>query len=362
MSNELWGDFKSPLHQSSVALCLGCKRKFMFKCRWCIFPKAKPIMGAATLGRLGHRLLHLGPHTGEAIVRKEVAEKIAGWQAGIDKGADMLGVLADNIATTQEVFEKALVMVQLLWDKYPIDPEVYEILSQEEYIEATTPIPGGSNGQYDVVIAGITDLVVRNKKTNQIWIPDYKLTGRDVPFTLTGYQYSLQCRMYRLLVANVYAEPTGFILHILQTPGIKFGSYDRDYEEYEHTFVKGKRKGEKEMRKTYDGEPKWENYLKRCAEWYADKGKNAADSFSIIYGEELYHPELVNALTIAWLFMNSRATPDNFPRDVTTSSCKAYERVCDYYELCHRDIGAWETIIEQRFEIREPEHLLKGTE
>ena len=144
-------------------------------------------------------------------------------------------------------------------------------------------------------------------------------------------------------------SPKGFILNIVQVPGIKFGTYDRDYTEYEHTFIRGKRKGETEMRKEYTGEPTFENYLARCKEWYDSKGSEAARSFAIQYNEPLVPRELEDVLLYVDNCNNRVPTPENFRRDLTQGHCKAYERVCDYYPLCNTSTDAWSTIIENEY-------------
>jgi hypothetical protein len=59
----------------------------------------------------------------------------------------------------------------------------------------------------------------------------------------------------------------------IQKPGIKFCAKDRDFEEKPHVLKSGPRKGETEMRKTYYGEPKLENFVVRGEDWYHGRGE-----------------------------------------------------------------------------------------
>ena len=66
--------WQKPVSASNGSTCLGCKRKYMFQARWCIFPNIQSPKPAAALGRMGHRLLQVGPD-GVDQVKKEVQAK-----------------------------------------------------------------------------------------------------------------------------------------------------------------------------------------------------------------------------------------------------------------------------------------------
>ena len=53
--------YVQPLHQSSISTCLGCRRCYMYRDRWCLRPKKKEKAGAANQGRIIHRFLQRGP-------------------------------------------------------------------------------------------------------------------------------------------------------------------------------------------------------------------------------------------------------------------------------------------------------------
>ncbi len=352
--------YSQPAHQSSTGMCMRCRRAYMFKCRWCIFLKQPVFKPAPSQGKLVHRLLHLGPGKVD-IVRSEVAAMVNELVKSIDKGEDLLGNLAVQANSLNNLFSKALVMATILWEKYP-RPKHHKVLAKEKTVKAVFKLSLPEEPELLIELEGIIDEVIEDTKTGFIWIRDYKSSMRDVAFTMTGYQYSFQCRFYRLL-AGAYLQgleeykgrsPQGFILEILQTPTISMCDFDRDYTEHEHTFTRGSRKGETEMRKEYEGVPKFENYLQRCRDWYKERGDEAVQSFSIRFNEPILPDELRGDLLIAALARVVPAESAYFPRDATGSYCTYFERVCPYYELCCRDEASWDAIIEDKFEVRPP--------
>ena len=59
------------------------------------------------------------------------------------------------------------------------------------------------------------------------------------------------------------------VLHaIVRKPTISFGQADRDFFLDTTPFKSGPRKGEPRNEKVYTGEPRLENYLERCRQWY----------------------------------------------------------------------------------------------
>ena len=352
--------YVQPLHQSSINMCMRCRRAFMFRDRWCIFPKYGAFKQAASQGSLTHRLIEVGPEGVEA-VRNEVEIAVNELVAAIDRGEDLMGNLAAEANNLNAMFQKALVMATILWEKYP-RPEHHKVLAKEETVKAIFRLSLPDEPELTTELEGTVDEMVEDTKTGLIYIRDYKTSARDVAFTMTGYQWSFQLRLYRLL-AGAYLQgtpryenrsPQGFILEILQTPTISFGSKDRDYKEKEHKFTRGARKGETEMRREYEGEPTFENYLQRCREWYAEKGDEAVQSFSIRFNESVLCDELRGDLLMAAIARLLPAVPENFPRDATASYCKNYERVCPYYDLCCSNESGWDALIAENYEVRPP--------
>ena len=213
---------------SSMNTCMRCKRAYMFTSRWCIFPRQPAFKPAPSLGKLTHRLMELGSDNIEA-VRNEVAVMINELVKAIDKGEDLLGNLAIQANSLNALFNKALVMATILWEKYP-RPQHHKVLAKEETIKATFKLSLPEEPELLTELEGTLDEVVCDTKTGMIWIRDYKTSARDVAYTMTGYQYSFQCRLYRLL-AGAYLQdieeyknhsPEGFILEILRSqPGTR---------------------------------------------------------------------------------------------------------------------------------------------
>lgn len=355
--------YSQPVSQSSIAMCLRCKRCSMFRYRWCIFPKQPLFKKAPSQGTLVHRLLELGPD-GVETVRKEVKVHLDELMVRIDQGEDLLGELAKEANSLNEIFHKALVMVYILWEKYP-RPEHHKVLAKEEKIEFGLGLPNNMT----LILRGTIDEMVLDTQTGLIWIRDFKTSSRNVAFTITGYQYSLQCRIYRLLGSAFLGQmkefngraPEGFILDVLQTPSIIMCDKDRDYIEVPHTYTRGAKKGQTEMRRVYeeDSIPQFDNYLRRCREWYETQGDEAVQSFAIRFTEAAITSELMGDLLTATMAQTIPAVPENFSRDSTASYCKHFDRVCDYYKLCSVGEASWDSIIETDFVVKPPEHKLE---
>lgn len=327
--------YTKPCSQSSVAMCLRCRRCFLFKHRWCIVPKFRPIKVAASLGQIVHRLQQVGPE-GINTVRKEVTEQIEELAQRIDAGEDLLGEIERAAKKLQENLDKAVAMVQIMWEKYP-KPANHKTLLREKSIRMKMTM--GTNGE-EVELVGIPDELVENTDTGEVWVRDSKTSTRDVQYTLTGYQYGLQKRIYRILATEFLEEqgkppPVGFIIDLLQVPTIKYCPTTKDKEGFNH-------------------------YIDRCRKWYEEKGDNAIRRFALPYTESIMPEELGWSLITVAAATSAPAEPKLFPRDITGSYCTHYERVCDYYELCSKSESAWDAIIEEKFEVRPPKQKTEG--
>ncbi len=350
-----------PMHQSSLSACLGCKRYYMFSDRWCLKSKKKWAR-AASQGTITHRLLQLGKQ-GVEKAKEEVWVQINEALAHVEAGEDLIGDWAMIATTLEQQWYKALCMCKLLWKKYPENPD-HITLAREQKVGYNIKL--GKPGEEDAIVIaleGTLDHVIFDTKGEKIWIRDYKTSSRPPEFTTTGYQWGLQCRMYRLLAGAFIQDHNehkgksvdGFILDVLQVPKISMCSKDRDFDEVEHTFKSGKRKGETEIRKEFKGRPQFENYLKRVEAWYPENDTKPISSNCVMFSEGTMPEEFRNDLRLGAVYQAIDAVPENFPRDTTTRYCKNYEKQCPYYDLCSSNPAGWDEIINQKFDVVVPD-------
>lgn len=319
-----------PLHQSSVDMCLRCKRCYMFRYRWCIFPKVPEVKPSATLGHIVHRFMELGQEKVQQ-VRNEVNESINFYAAKVDAGEDLLGDYAKMANALSDSLDKALAMVTLFWERYPL-PERFKVLAVEKPVLTQLDL---QDGLPPVILAGRLDRVLVDEETSNLYIRDQKTSGRDTKFTLAGYPFSLQCRVYRILAAIEYDKsPVGFIIDLLRKPSIKYCPKTKDKDGFS-------------------------SYLDRVKKWYDEQGIEAMVSHSILFTEPLLPWELAKDLRIASYYQTCPAKPEFFGRDETASYCKHYERLCSYYPLCSRDEAGWDFTIEEKFEVVPPAEELQ---
>jgi hypothetical protein len=338
--------FVTPLRQSSVAACLRCKRYAFLRYRAGLLPRRAERVGAASLGKAVHKIMEVGTDAAFLWLKSQTDKLIP----LLDN--DPLGEVERAIRKHDENWSKARMMCEYFRATYP-QPDYLETICAEQKVSvsiAGTPL----------VLEGTIDLLVRDTRNGACYIRDFKTTSRDTQHTLTGYQYSIQCRLYRLLALDYLYTQTGksndlpgvdrilpaFILDVMQVPGIKFCTSDRSFRDVPL------KKGEGTKREYY-GEPVWGNYLSRCKEWYTENGISAASSFFLTYGEPPITPELSDALSSAGTILSS-STLETAHRDVTRSYCMSYERVCDYYPLCSTSEELWPNIIETSYVVSNP--------
>jgi hypothetical protein len=315
-------------------------------------------------------MLQLGKDRVEE-VRKEIWKEIGIAISHVEAGEDLLGEWAIRANELEQQYYKALAICTMLWEAFP-QPEHHKTIAREKEVGFRIRLDKAPTPESDpliVEVMGTIDHMIHDEKTDRIFIRDYKSSQRDPMFTTTGYQWSLQCRLYRLL-AGAYLQEyldkegnkpfsgrhvDGFILDVLQVPRISMCNKDKDYDEVEHTISRGPRKGEIELRREYRGRPKFENYLKRINEWFQQEGLHPFQSNCVMYTEPTLPDELRNDLRIAAVYQNVDAVPENFPRDETTRYCKNFERQCKYYDLCSTSQTGWDEIIAQKYDIVVPD-------
>lgn len=134
------------------------------------------------------------------------------------------------------------------------------------------------------------DRLIYHEGQKKLYVVDFKTTGArktsDRAKTIPVEQQFLHnCVLAETLTRSRWlhrqfpdlpkeAEFGGMIHVIVKKPTIKFGMNDRPVvAEEEHTFTRGQRKGETEIRRQYGGEPSIDIYGERCKRWYRAEGE-----------------------------------------------------------------------------------------
>ena len=132
--------------------------------------------------------------------------------------------------------------------------------------------------------AATFDVLLYHKEQNSVWIVDYKTTAMSPIDRLRLCPIEFQTRHYTHILEDTKAKvlehfdlpkhaKVGGMIHVaVQKPTIKFGIRDRDFEMNEKTLKRGPRKGQTIVEKNFYGEPKLENYIQRCEDWYKGAG------------------------------------------------------------------------------------------
>jgi len=352
--------FTQPIHQSSLVVWKKCPRKGFWRYRLGLELKRTPLKKAAQLGQLVHRHLELGPgHDRE--VEAYAQESLAPHLQAVESGEDMLGLSLKAIQDTEANLTVAKVMAELYWEKYPSNPNLESVVKEEEITDFFTLNSG------TVWLGGRLDDLVRLKEDGSIWNKDIKTTSQSPELLLAGYHRGPQKRMYRMLGLSYMQRvlglaetegPKGFVLNVLRVPGIKMGRDDRNCRVVEHTFKSGKRKGQTELRKVYEGEPQFENYLKRVRQWYIDNGESAPiRSYMIPYLEPIIPPGFEVALQECSMWsrracagMSLQNLADTFYTDPTGTECSNWNQLCPYATLCAAECHAWPRLIKEHYQ------------
>jgi hypothetical protein len=324
-------DWKKPISASGIMTALSCERKFLFANKWRLYRKARQYSASATFGKLLHRLLQVGEE-GVEEVHQEVIKQHEALLQQIREGEDLMGDIKREADGLHASYTKALAVAKIFWEKYP-PAEHMETVCREERIDGELDrVPS------NVPTTGYMDWVVRDKRDGSVWIRDTKTTSRKFASILTGFSYCIPCRFYRLLALNRPwgKDVKGFILDMVKVPTIKLcGKDEKNAAAWECTVM--------------------EAYIKRVKEWYEEQEEEAMKSVAIKFNEPVDNSELFDALLEVSDIWEVEALPENFSKDLTKSTCYAYEKECPYYVLCSSDPVTWPSIIEQMFEVV-PEH------
>ena len=222
-----------------------------------------------------------------------------------------------------------------------------------------------------VMLTGMYDLLLYHKTQNSIFIVDAKTTAASaterlmtcpLEFQTQHYMMVLEMALKNNMLQQKYDLPedctVGGMIHVaIQKPTIEFGMKDRDCEEKEHTLTRGPRKGQIEIRKKYYGEPRFENYLKRCEEWYKGVGEYEhlapkwtiapPINYSLTYGslllDEDYLDEYYARVALIRQYANCKAYPKNFPR--SANHLRQFGKMSPFTPFYLTPVKEWPNII-----------------
>lgn len=161
-----------------------------------------------------------------------------------------------------------------------------EIIEAPHFRILATELDLHLEGKYSTHTAR-ADMLLYHEGEKSIYILDAKTTAFDPIDRLSVCPLEFQTQHYMNIVNSLleqgvlqdtYELPkettTGGMLHVaIAKPSIRYGMNDRDFEEKEHTLKSGPRKGQVEIRRTYSGEPRYQNFVDRVARWYAGEGE-----------------------------------------------------------------------------------------
>lgn len=216
------------------------------------------------------------------------------------------------------------------------------------------------------------DRLYYNTRTNKVWILDGKSTSKSAQVRAQVCNHEFQKQLYTYVVDELMktgdlqrhfdipssATLGGMIHLIVQCGGIEFGEKDRGYKEVPHTFTRGPRKGQIEMRKEYiDDSPVWANFRKRARDWhrgegeYTDKAGERVNapcielSFTAPMGPAEFD-EFWEKLLIVRGYAEKPAYPAGFFR--TSTGMAPYSELSDVSLFYVTEPGQWPELIQQK--------------
>ena len=260
--------------RASLMVCYDeCPRRFMWRYRYGLRPNYTALSKAITLGNFFHLFMQHGPsHIEKVLQGRDAAISILNGL--IDKEGDLTGGIHADITTLQECFDKARLMAEILWSKYP-DPPGTVVLGREIEYETNET---SCLHQQNIPMAGRLDLIVQYSD-DSIWIPDYKTTDFDPQAVVAGYSYSYACRIYRILAVHWLIEKgidpnllKGFQLNIVRKPSIKFCPKTKDSNKG-GLFASS-----------------WLAYVDRCYHWYTSSKLEPYTQHTLRFGDSTVWP------------------------------------------------------------------------
>ena len=215
------------------------------------------------------------------------------------------------------------------------------------------------------------DVLLYHEKQNSIYVVDAKtcagstidrLSTCPIEFQTMHYLHVLKYLAGEEALTKKYQIPRdakiGGMIHIaVQKPTIEFGMNDRDFTESIHTLSRGPRKGQKETRRTYSGEPRWENYRDRCIDWYLangpfidkkpDRAEDPPVNFSLTPGSDIldkhgtydYH----RCLQVVRKYATCEPNPGCFPK--SAKHLRAFNKLSPFTPFYLTEVKDWPSIL-----------------
>jgi len=353
--------------QSCASCAVACERKWFLKYRLGVVLRGGSYKEAADLGTIFHRFMLEGAE-GEGKVLAWVNEWRLRLHKQISAGEDLDGNLARTSNKLSELYNIAEAMARIFREKYP-QPEWFKTIGREIKHEFT----------YEgVLLSGTLDKLLLDTRTNNVWIRDYKSTGRALMAIFAGAPWRVQGRIYRLLAEDYlfHSVPdlgkTTVTEEQLEKAVAPFLSMDqKTLNSIVPVNVQGfildgiKKPGIKLCRTDIANAKKWnvseaEAYLRRVKEWYKEtEGKDDAPvmkSMGVMYTEARVTPELEKVLSMFRKYQaDVTLDPMAYSRDPSGRECFAWERQCEYYDLCMRDPKNWDDLFEKKYTFKKEE-------
>jgi len=183
------------------------------------------------------------------------------------------------------------------------------------------------------------DLLLYHRDQNTVWIVDAKTCGTSPTDRLLTASHEYQTLHYLFILQCLISEgtlqetfnlpgdvrPGGMIHFALQKPTINYGIRDRDFTLKEHRIQRGPRAGQMEMKRVYSGEPRLENYIARCQEWFRREGEyqhlmekygpalNTSTTKAAILSDFVARTRYFETLQKVYEYATCLAYPKNFP-------------------------------------------------
>lgn len=338
-----------PVHQSHVKCASHCRRKMFWRYRMGLVPTYFVPGDAVRNGKFVHVLLanfFLRRPDGEGLAEASAMgeDYVQRWMetpGGIGKTADDLRRdLAKDLALAKAMFDvfKGLPDVQKI-------PEQYEIVEVEREMKAKAemlkpPRTPGAGLRMTVELEGTLDLLLRDRKTGNLWVWDHKTL--DANGSIERYKDTSlmdpQTWVYREL-ANAWAhehidsgQSVGVVYCILKRPTIR-----------------------QTMKETYD------DYLGRVKTWYRAEGKYedkaadwAKDPPMSAWRQPIHPktpiPEDIQRVISETAVLATTDQWDRFPR-ATPDACFDFMRWCEYLPLCKAEVSDYDRIIHNTYRI-----------